>query len=298
MSDKQIAILIAVFSFFLVIFHNATIFGGEKNISQEKSEKVKIINYFADLNLEAKSSYIFDMAKNEPIFEMNADTRLPLASLTKLMTAVVALENIPRDFKIIISSDDVAQEGDSGFFVGEVWKMSDILSVMLVSSSNDAATALSLGVELPSELRSSTPFVSLMNQKAGEIGMAQTSFFNPTGLDVSFESAGAYGSARDVAKLLEYFIKNYPEIAEATRYESLTANYRTFKNTDKLAERLPGIIAGKTGATDLAGGNLVVAIDIGLGHPVIISVLGSTEDGRFEDVKKLYEATAKTLTAE
>ncbi|MFA4890333.1 MAG: hypothetical protein WC587_01725 [Candidatus Paceibacterota bacterium] len=258
-----------------MIFHNATIFDGTKNISQEKSGKAEVTDYFKDINLEAKAAYVFDVAKNKPIFELNADTRLPLASLTKIMTAVVALENIPQE-----------------------QKTADLLSIMLVSSSNDAAVALSLGVELPSGLGSSTPFVSLMNKKAEEIGMAQTSFFNPTGLDVSFESAGAYGSARDAAKLMEYFVKNYPKVAEATRYESLNVGSKNFKNTDKLAEFLPGIIAGKTGTTDLAGGNLVVAIDIGLGHPVIIAVLGSTEEGRFEDVKKLYEATVKSLTSE
>ena len=269
MSDKQIAILVAIFSFFLVIFHNATIFSGAKGISQEKLGKAKAANYFENLNLEAKAVYVFDMASNKPIFEMNADTRMPLASLTKLMTAIVALENVSPN--------------------------PDMLSIMLVSSSNEAALALSLGVELPSKLGSSTPFVSLMNKKAEEIGMAQTSFYNPTGLDVSFESAGAYGSARDVTKLMEYFIKKYPKVAEVTRYESLIANSRVFKNTDKLTEYLPGIIAGKTGSTDLAGGNLVVVMDIGLGHPVVISVLGSTEEGRFEDVKKLYYATMESI---
>lgn len=282
MSDKQVAILIAVFSFLLVIFHNATIFSGTKNVSQEKAE---VIDYFGNIKLEAKSAYVFDMAKNRPLFEFNADTRFPLASLAKIMTAIVALENMPQDFKIIIGPEAVAQEGDSGFAVGEIWKMGELLSVMLVSSSNDAAAALGAG----------SGFVSLMNEKAEEIGMAQTSFFNQTGLDASLESAGAYGSARDVTKLMEYFIKNYPKIAEVTRYESLSAGFRNFKNTDRLIEHLPGIIAGKTGFSNLAGGNLVVVMDIGLGHPVIIAVLGSTEEGRFEDVKKLYYAIMESI---
>lgn len=285
MSDKQTAILIAVFSFLLVIFHNATIFSGTKNVSQEKSEKAEVMDYFRNINLEAKSAYVFDMVKNKPLFELNPDIRFPLASLVKIMTAIVALENIPQDFKIIIGPEAVAQEGDSGFAVGEIWKMGELLSIMLVSSSNDAAAALG----------ASPVFVSLMNEKAEELGMAQMSFFNQTGLDVSFESAGAYGSARDVARMMEYFIKNYPKIAEVTRYESLSAGYRNFKNTDKLAEHLPGIIAGKTGFSDLAGGNLVVAIDISLGHPVIIAVLGSTEEGRFEDVRKLYYAIMESI---
>jgi D-alanyl-D-alanine carboxypeptidase len=79
-------------------------------------------------------------------------------------------------------------------------------------------------------------------------------------------------------------------VAEATRYEEFNMDSKIFKNTDKLAENLPGLIAGKTGFSDLAGGNLAVAVDIGLNHPVIIVVLGSTEEGRFEDVKELYYA--------
>lgn len=265
MTNKQIAITIAVFSFFVAFFHNATIFGGAGDASFRESQKTKTADYFNDLNLEAKAVYVFDAAEQKPIFEMNSDTRLPLASLTKIMTAIVSLENIQQEKKT-----------------------ADLLSVMLVSSSNDAA----------SELASTTEnFVSLMNRKAEDVGLAQTSFFNPTGLDVSFESAGAYGSARDAAKLMEYFVKNYPEVAEATRHEEIVVNSQIYKNTDELTERLPGIIAGKTGSTDLAGGNLVVVMDIGLGHPVVISVLGSTEEGRFEDVKKLYEATVKSLTS-
>lgn len=252
MTIKQTAITILVFSFFFLFLHNA------KTLSESNPSP---ISPFKEIKLEAKSAYVFDLVKNETIFEMNADTSLPLASLTKIMTAIVALENTSPD--------------------------QDLLSVMLISSSNDAAAALSAG----------SGFVPLMNKKAEELDLGQTSFLNTTGLDVSVESAGAYGSARDVTKLMEYFVKNYPKVAEVTRYESVNINSQIFKNTDKLAERLPGIIAGKTGSTDLAGGNLAVVIDIGLGHPVIIVVLGSTEEGRFEDVEDLYEATVKSLTS-
>jgi len=266
MTTKQTAAAILVFSFFFLFLHNTKTLSESKPLPSLPFEEIK---------LEAKSAYVFDITRNKEVFKLNADAPLPLASLTKIMTAVVALENIPQ---------------------GQ--KLTDLLSIMLISSSNDVATELSLGVELPSSLGSSTPFVSLMNKKAEELDLGQTVFLNPTGLDISPDIAGAHGSAKDVFKLMDYFIKNYQEIAKITGYESIIVNSHIFKNTDKLTEQLPGIVAGKTGFSDLAGGNLAVIIDIGLGHPVAIIVLGSTEEGRFEDVKKLYKATFKTLTSQ
>lgn len=241
---------------------------------------------FENINLEAKSVYIYDVVKEKSIFELNADSQLPLASLTKLMTAVVAKENIPEWMLIDIGEESVLQEGDSGFMLGERWKIADIIDAMLISSSNDAAAAIALNSE---------DFISLMNKKSADLNLAQTYFLNATGLDLTNYLSGGYGSAKDVAKLMDYLVKKHPSLLEVTRYDSLKINSRNFKNTNKLIEHLPGIIGSKTGFSDLARGNLAVVFDMGLEHPVIIVALGSSEEGRFEDIEKLYNETIKYL---
>lgn len=241
---------------------------------------------FENINLEAKSAYIYDVVKKKSIFELNADSQLPLASLTKLMTAVVAKENIPEWMLIDIGEESVLQEGDSGFMLGERWKIADLIDAMLISSSNDAAAAIALNSE---------DFISLMNKKSADLNLAQTYFLNATGLDLTNYLSGGYGSAKDVAKLMDYLVKKHPSLLEVTRYDSLKINSRNFKNTNKLIEHLPGIIGSKTGFSDLARGNLAVVFDMGLEHPVIIVALGSSEEGRFEDIEKLYNETIKYL---
>jgi len=241
---------------------------------------------FENINLEAKSAYIYDVVKKKSIFELNADSQLPLASLTKLMTGVVAKENIPEWMLIDIGEESVLQEGDSGFMLGERWKIADLIDAMLISSSNDAAAAIALNSE---------DFISLMNKKSADLNLAQTYFLNATGLDLTNYLSGGYGSAKDVAKLMDYLVKKHPSLLEVTRYDSLKINSRNFKNTNKLIEHLPGIIGSKTGFSDLARGNLAVVFDMGLEHPVIIVALGSSEEGRFEDIEKLYNETIKYL---
>ena len=157
---------------------------------------------------------------------------------------------------------------------------------MLVSSSNDAA--FSLAFEYDKNF--SGNFVSLMNQRAQDLQLAQTYFLNPTGLDFSKNTAGAYGSAKDIANLLLYILKNRFSLMEATRFDEIEINQRKFKNTDYLVNDLAGFMAGKTGYSDLAGGNLAIVLDKGYGHPIIIVVLGSNFEGRFRDAKNLYEA--------
>ena len=105
-----------------------------------------------------------------------------------------------------------------------------------------------------------------------------------------------------MAVLFEYTLKNHPNILEATRYENLefksTELAYQASNTNPFINQIPGIIASKTGFTDLAGGNLVVAYDAGLNRPIIISVLGSSQDGRFSDTLKLVGASLDYISNE
>ena len=204
------------------------------------------------------------------------------------MTAVVAEENLPSYLLITIPLEAILQEGDEGFLAGEQWQINELIDAMLISSSNDAAFALAF--EYDKNFPGNGDFVSLMNRKAEELGLMQTYFMNPTGLDLSENNAGAYGSAKDIAKLFVYAMKNHFSLIETTRLGEINLHSRKFKNTDQIINDLAGFIAGKTGFSDLAGGNLAVIVDKGYAHPIVIVVLGSTSEARFSDVKALYQA--------
>lgn len=292
MKTKKLLIIAAIFSLLLI----SLVFYLERDIvltyvkrdNQQTENSVPTQSFFRAPSLEAKSAYVFDLSEDKIIFELNSELQLPLASLTKLMTALVARENIPDWMMVEITPEAILTEGDSGFFAGEKWPISDLTKTMLISSSNDAATAMALNV-------GQADFLALMNKKAVGMGLAQTYFFNPTGLDLNNYLAGAYGSAQNVAGLISYIFKKYPDLLELTQQDSVVINYRNFKNTDLLINQLPGILASKTGYSDLAGGNLAIVVDAGFHHPIAIVVLNSSEKGRFEDIKKLYEETLKYL---
>jgi D-alanyl-D-alanine carboxypeptidase (penicillin-binding protein 5/6) len=124
----------------------------------------------------------------------------------------------------------------------------------------------------------------------------QTYFLDETGLDESETLSGGYGSAKDVALVLAYIYKINPRLIEATSKDVLTIEsesgfIHTVHNTNKAFKNIPSLIGGKTGFTDLAGGNLAIVFDKGLGQPIIAVVLGSTKDERFVDMKKLVDAS-------
>lgn len=172
---------------------------------------------------------------------------------------------------------------------------------MLLVSSNDGAYAL--GAFAGGALNANNPenaFVEAMNVRAKELGLKQTYFRNPTGLDLTETEAGAYGSARDVATLLEYILEKEPQLLEmTTEAEAVFLNEsgqaHEASNTNYVVEVIPNAIASKTGYTTLSGGNLAVAYNVGLNHPVIAVVLGSTHQGRFSDILKLVEASRNEI---
>lgn len=257
------------------------------------------INPFEDLNLEAKSVVVWDVVNNREIFSKNADLALPLASLTKVMTAVTVNKYLPSQERVLIKEDYLAPEGDSGLLVGDFWNQRDLQDFTLLTSSNDGAFALAAVSEISNDIDSEEEFIEKMNELAIEIGLLNSKFINAHGLDASLDRGGAYGSAKDMALLFEYAMKNTPDLLEATRYKNLNfqSNTRVYEanNTNPYVDEIPGIIASKTGFTDLAGGNLVIAFNAGLERPIIVSVLGSSKEGRFTDSLALVHATLEYI---
>jgi len=268
----------------------------QKQATTTHTERLK---YFKDLELEAKAAYVFDLQTNKEVYARNIDTQLPIASLTKLMTALVALEDIKENqTPVTIVPEALLQDGENGFSLYEQWDLYDLLDVTLVTSSNDGAYAIAASIMpfLTAE-DSKNAFVTAMNDKAQQLGLTQTSFLTPTGLDLLGETKpSAFSSARDITTLFAYMLTRHPTLLEPTRETTITRtslNNRSYKvyNTNQLTDDIPLLIGSKTGFTETAGGNLVVAFDAGLAHPVIIVVLGSTPEGRFNDIKTLIDAT-------
>ncbi len=261
---------------------------------------------FPVVELEAKAAYVYDVVTGETLFSKEADKRLPLASLTKVMAALVATETLPPTGVVVVGSEALATYGDSGFSTNERWSLRDILDFSLITSSNDGMSAVAYalgsiaqaGTE-PEEVREE--FIRIMNDKASELGLHNTYFWNETGLDESEQQGGAYGTASDMAMLLEYILANYPDLLNATKEATTTISSldniaHVAGNTNKVVYEIPGLLASKTGYTNTAGGNLVFAFDPEIGHPIVVSILGSSADGRFEDAKRLVDATLTYLT--
>jgi D-alanyl-D-alanine carboxypeptidase (penicillin-binding protein 5/6) len=268
----------------------------EELVTIEEQEIIEEINVFDDLKIEAKAAIVKDMNTGEILYAKNADLSLPLASITKVLTVLTVDKLIDKD-TIRISLNDLLTEGDNNLLVGENFNKQDLIDLTLSVSSNDGATALASNAISSLRLgNQKVDFIEEMNELAQEIGMTRSKFYNETGLDQNEKSAGAYGSANDIAKLFEYAISNNKDLFKATAKNSLTVTSKegfihNTSNTNEIVDSLPNLLAGKTGYTDIAGGNLAVVIDPSLNKPLTIVVLGSSVDGRFVDVQKLSDKT-------
>ncbi len=271
----------------------------------ESDENIHGDNPFTDIEIAGKSAFVWDVRGGKVLFNKNADEVLPLASVTKLMTALVAYELLDDTSKVNISIDAIRTDGDSGLLNGETFSLKDLTDIVLVASSNDGAEAL--GIAAAESVKADAPpkelFVHAMNVRAEELGLTNTRFHNATGLDISQNKAGAYSTARDVAFLMEYIISNYPEVTALTKVDNTyvyneSGAYHEVENTNEIVTKIDGLLASKTGYTELAGGNLVVAFNVGLNRPIIVSVLGSTFDERFKDVLLLSNTARKFIATQ
>lgn len=295
--NKFILLLIMVFSGFLLVY-----FLGNININK-KIQTASVINsndenykdIFSDIDLSAKSVIIYDFTSNKKIYAYNENTPVPLASLTKIMTAMVALESYKTNSQIQIVKDALYPKDTVDFTDNDKFLLNDMVKLMLVSSSNNAALSLSF-INGPNK-KSVDHFVEKMNEKANNMGLDNTIFYNPSGLDFDVENnlPGAIGTARDVAQMFYDAQNEYPDIfsyttQRAAMFPTLDGKIITVYNTDTSIGNLPGLLASKTGYTKLAGGNLAIMFSTE-GHKVGIVVLGSGKEERFSDVELLAQKT-------
>lgn len=237
--------------------------------------------------VRATAAIVFDMNTGTALYEKSAFDQMPLASLTKIMTVLAARKTRNPDDIVTVGSAALEPEGDSGFWAGETWRFQELVDYTLITSSNDGARALALSALNPRETLDD--FIERMNAMARSLGLTQTYFLNDTGLDTSPTVAGAYGSAYDVALLLTHILREHEETfshSAESEQTFTTPSGKTYhaRHTNATVGSFPGEVVVKTGFTDLAGGNLAVAIEPSPGHPLALVVLGSTREARAEDI--------------
>lgn len=287
MREAGIALLIASVILGLFLFLPR---GEGAVVSQEPIAKMPDV--FADVSVAASAAIVYDLATGDVLYARNADAQLPLASLTKLLTAYAAFSTLSPDTPVMIPNEALALEYPRAFNAGQSFRLSDLARLTLTASLNDGAVAMASAT---AKQLARSPDQALASV-ASALGLSQTFAVNGSGLDMSTVLSGGYGSAYDLARLAGALVKLVPDVAYATTQRiaeavSLGGTAYSVKNTDPVVDEIPGLLLSKTGFTELAGGNLALVIDVGLEHPVAIIVLGSTKEGRFADALKLVRAT-------
>lgn len=296
--------LFLIFSLFLFLLANDVKIKKEeenKKLFKEQEISRKVVDYESILKtIEAKSFCVYDILGEEIIFAKDEHQTLPLASITKLISGMVVIDVMPENTIVTITKEDISVEGDSGLYVGEKWKLKDLLDFSLMTSSNDGMHAVSSVLNNYQNINDKDT-VKIMNERINLLGLKDTIFINETGLDVDETISGAYSSAYDVSILLKKLVRDYPTLIYDTSLDTKEfiseSNLRHIaSNTNVSVNNIPNIIASKTGFTDLAGGNLAIVFDAGFMRPISIVVLGSSREGRFSDVVTLVNLTLEKLT--
>lgn len=291
MRESGIALLLAsgvLALFFFIPF----VLNKEKESTLVAEAALDAPDAFARLQIDAKAAIVYDIATGETIYEKNADAQLPLASLTKLLTVYTALTVLSPDTPITIPKEAARLEGPHLFREGQTFSLADLARLSLTASLNDGAAAIAIATA-ERENRSESETLAAA---AAALDLSQTYAVNGSGLDVSSAVSGGYGSARDMAHLAGALLKKAPDIVYATTLSTAEAvseggTAYSVRNTDPMVTTIPRLLLSKTGYTDLAGGNLAIVFDSGIGHPIAVVVLGSSQKARFTDSSALIAAT-------
>lgn len=237
----------------------------------------------AQVNVSAQSAVLLNGNTGQILYEKNAYAQKPIASLTKIMTAIVAIEAADLDAPVTISQEAAGQEPSAcPLQAGDVLTLRSLLYCLMLKSGNDAAYAIGEYVagNVPD-------FVDLMNKKAQSLNMKQTTYTNPSGLDVP---ASNISTAYDQTILMRYAMNNeqFREIAGAKVYETTSALGKpyTWIHKNRLVRNVDFVVAGKTGFTRKAGRTLVSVGELD-GVELIAVTLNAPDD--WADHLKMFE---------
>lgn len=234
------------------------------------------------IDTSARSAILMDMDSNRVLYEENIHEKRSVASISKIMTALIALESDKLD-EIVVVGEEIQDSYGSGIYIkeGEEILLRDLVYGLMLRSGNDAALAIAKYVG-----GTVKDFVKMMNEKANEIGMNNTTFNNPSGLD---QDKGNYSTAYDMAILTCFAMKNeeYKKITGTKKY-TLKTNINTYSwiNKNKLLSIYKYTTGGKTGFTEIAKRTLVSTATKDNTNLVVVTL----NDGNdWQDHQNLFE---------
>ena len=247
---------------------------------------------YGDLELQARSAVILDFESNRTLFSKNPDEKLPMASITKIMTALVVLDTYT-NLETVITIPEAATKSNGSrmyLYAGESLTVRNLLKGLLINSANDVALTFALRIG-----GSTDKFAQMMNAKATQLGLFSTHFVNPTG----FDDPGHYSTARDIANLtriglMDPTFAEIVSVSKTTVYDVTRKFSHELKNTNELVGRYTNVIGVKTGTTEEAGQSLVASARGDSGQEVIAVLLNSPD--RFEEGKRALDWALKAYS--
>ncbi len=222
-----------------------------------------------DIKAQSAVAVLIEDGNRKFLFEKNSKVSLPIASITKLMTVLVAMEEYQLDDQLVVSENAFLKGvlGPNSIYPAERYSVKDLIYASLIESNNAAAQTLAENMTSFEQYQSDSLFVSKMNKKAIDLGMTHTYFSNPSGLDPEDGFEINRSSPEDLVILVEYLLEK-PVVWEALlteRYNLRTADglfKSTIINTNELLNKRDGIKGGKTGNTPRAGRNFLAVFEI------------------------------------
>jgi serine-type D-Ala-D-Ala carboxypeptidase (penicillin-binding protein 5/6) len=230
--------------------------------------------------ISAKAVLVIDIPSAAVLLEKNSQEKVPPASTTKMLTALVSRDSYEPSEVVTIREAAFSIGHSVGFDINEQLRVESLLSSLLVSSGNDAAFALA-----DHHPRGYGAFVEAMNDKARELHLSHSSFRNPSGLD----SADHLSTARDLSIVARELMKDnllrqLVKTKQTTIFDITGVKEHYLYNTNQLLHTEPGVVGIKTGTTELAKESLIIQVDRN-NRQILIVVLGS--DDRYQDTKRL-----------
>ena len=254
-----------------------------------------------ELKVWAGSTVAIDVDSGTILHYDEGQKRTQIASLTKMMTAILVMEQInDLNEEVTLTREALLQPGtvvgcptsticpSNRMYTGEKVRVVDLLKAMLMNSANDAATAI--GIHIAGSMDG---FVEMMNVKAKEIGLKDTNFCTPSGLEIDGRESECYSTAYDIARIAAYSLR-YEKIWEIMRipegqfYSSNGKYMHELKSTDRIMDSTPNYLGVKTGFTPLAGYSLLAGAADPTGKHRIIAVI-LNDNKRFDDMKALTD---------
>ena len=294
----------------------------DPKISPKLCKKINSENEFADIDatgvygtlpIVAGSAIVYNATEATILFGKNLKDLRGFASLIKVLTASTSLSIIGEDTLISIQKNALSDYFEN-FTIGEKWRVKDLASYALITSSNDAARALGIGSayffekeylheEQISNKDTVAIFKDAMEQKARHYFMDETvanEIKSMSGLDTKDGKASVTGNILEASQLMLCAFEEYPNMMSTTKIKNGTFFSYDEKiyeatNTNIIINEIPNIIFSKTGYTLASGGNLIISYRNKNNHIILVGVMGSSKDARFTDVLLLTQATQKVL---